>query len=260
MATNNSLNLNSTTPLILANGGTQNSLTASNGGIVYSDASKLDILSGTATANQIVLSGASSAPAFSTATYLATFTAGELIYAPSVNTMGQLTGVDRAVLVANTGGVPVWSGSMNNGDIIIGSNSGTPAVATLSAGTGISITNGANTISIASTSGVAWDDAITTPITVAPDTGYLADNGATLSVFNLPIAPQFGTIVRVSGFSAGGWIINAGIGDSFQIGETAGTTSVASANQWDTIELLYSGSTNLTWILQSGVSAGYVIV
>jgi hypothetical protein len=46
----------------LANGGTNNALTASNGGIVYSDASKLNILAGTVTASQCLLSGSNAAP------------------------------------------------------------------------------------------------------------------------------------------------------------------------------------------------------
>ena len=52
-------------PISLANGGTNNSLTASNGGIVWSDASKLNILSGTATAGLALLSGSSSTPSWS---------------------------------------------------------------------------------------------------------------------------------------------------------------------------------------------------
>lgn len=50
--------------LALTNGGAGGSLTASNGGIVYSDASRLQILAGTVTANQCLLSGASSAPSW----------------------------------------------------------------------------------------------------------------------------------------------------------------------------------------------------
>lgn len=46
----------------LSNGGTNNALTASNGGVVYSDASKLNILSGTVTAGQCLLSGSSTTP------------------------------------------------------------------------------------------------------------------------------------------------------------------------------------------------------
>lgn len=48
----------------IANGGTGGSLTASNGGIVYSDATRLQILAGTATAGQCLLSNSNSAPAW----------------------------------------------------------------------------------------------------------------------------------------------------------------------------------------------------
>ncbi len=53
-------------PLSLANGGTASSLTASNGGIVYSDVDDLEILSGTATAGLPLISGSSMAPTWGT--------------------------------------------------------------------------------------------------------------------------------------------------------------------------------------------------
>lgn len=52
------------TAVALNHGGTAASLTASNGGIVYSTASALAILSGTATANQCLLSGSNAAPSW----------------------------------------------------------------------------------------------------------------------------------------------------------------------------------------------------
>ncbi len=56
----------------LTGGGTNASLSASNGGIVWSNASQFQILSGTATAGQMLRSGATAAPTWSTATYPAT--------------------------------------------------------------------------------------------------------------------------------------------------------------------------------------------
>lgn len=53
----------------LAFGGTSANLTANNGGIFYSNATTGAILAGTATAGQIIRSGSSSAPSWSTATY-----------------------------------------------------------------------------------------------------------------------------------------------------------------------------------------------
>ena len=62
-------------------------LTASNGGIVYSGATNLAILAGTATARQMLQSGASAAPAWSTATWPATTAAGTLLTSASANTV-----------------------------------------------------------------------------------------------------------------------------------------------------------------------------
>lgn len=52
----------------LSYGGTNANLTASNGGIVWSNASQLQILSGTATASKMLLSGSSATPSWSTST------------------------------------------------------------------------------------------------------------------------------------------------------------------------------------------------
>lgn len=56
------------TPVELAYGGTNANLTASNGGIVWSNVSQLQILAGTATANRMLLSGSSATPSWSTST------------------------------------------------------------------------------------------------------------------------------------------------------------------------------------------------
>ncbi len=48
----------------LANGGTNANLTASNGGILYSTSTAVAVLAGTATANQLLISGASSTPSW----------------------------------------------------------------------------------------------------------------------------------------------------------------------------------------------------
>lgn len=55
-------------PLPLGSGGTGANLTASNGGIFYSTATAAAVLAGTATANQILLSGANAAPSWSAST------------------------------------------------------------------------------------------------------------------------------------------------------------------------------------------------
>lgn len=101
-----------TTTIGLINGGTGANLTASNGGIVYSTASALAILSGTATANQIILSGSSTTPSWSTATYPATTTVNQLLYSSSANVIGGLATANNGVLITSSGGVPSISSTL----------------------------------------------------------------------------------------------------------------------------------------------------
>lgn len=94
-------------PIIgLAQGGTGAALTASNGGIFYSNATTGAILSGTATANQALLSGSSAAPAWSTATYPPTTTINQLLYSSSANVIAGLGTVNGGILNAGATGIP----------------------------------------------------------------------------------------------------------------------------------------------------------
>lgn len=77
---------NVTGQLPLAKGGTAANLTADQGGIVYSTASALAILAHSATANKVLMSGASAAPAWSTPSYPnASATAGKVIRSDGTN-------------------------------------------------------------------------------------------------------------------------------------------------------------------------------
>lgn len=81
-----SLTLGWTGQLGLTRGGSNASLTASNGGIVYSTASAMAILAGTVTAGQMLQSGASTTPAWSTATYPSTAgTIGNILTSDGTN-------------------------------------------------------------------------------------------------------------------------------------------------------------------------------
>lgn len=82
-----SLTLGWTGQLGLTRGGSNASLTASNGGIVYSTASAMAILSGTATANKILYAGSSAAPSWSVPTFpvTASATSGKIIVSDGTN-------------------------------------------------------------------------------------------------------------------------------------------------------------------------------
>ena len=101
-----SMTLGWTGQLSLARGGSNASLTASNGGIVYSTATAMAILAGTSTAQQLLVSGASTAPQWTTSTYPLTNAINTLLYASSANVMSALTTANNGVLVTSAGGVP----------------------------------------------------------------------------------------------------------------------------------------------------------
>ncbi len=98
----------------LAHGGSNANLTASNGGILYSTASAMAILAGTATAGQIIRSGASTAPTWSTSTYPATNAVSTLLYASSANVMAALATANSAILATNSSGVPSLTTASGN--------------------------------------------------------------------------------------------------------------------------------------------------
>ena len=90
----------------MANGGSAANLTPSLGGLIYSTGSAMAVLAGTATANQIPMSGASAAPAWSTATYPPTTTINQILYSSANNVITGLATANNAVVCTSGGGVP----------------------------------------------------------------------------------------------------------------------------------------------------------
>jgi hypothetical protein len=247
--------LSLTGTLALANGGTNANLTANNGGIFYSTATAGAILSGTATAQQLLMSGASTTPQWSTSTYPLTNAANTLLYASSANTMAALATANSAALVTSSSGVPAWSATMTNGQLIIGSTTATPTAATLTAGTGISITNGAGSITIAS-SGVGalfWNDVSGTTQAAAVNSGYIISNASQTTV-TLPATAAEGSTFAVQGKGAGGWILQMNTGQTCHFGNaaTASAGSLTSTNQWDSVSIVCV-TANTTFAVYSSI-------
>jgi hypothetical protein len=86
------------------------------------------------------------------ATYPSSTNKDHILYSSANNTVAEIATQNDAVLVSNHSNTPVWSSSMTDGQIIIGKTNDIPAAANLTAGTGISITNGHNSITITNTS------------------------------------------------------------------------------------------------------------
>lgn len=96
-----------------------------------------------------------------------------------------------------------------------------------------------------------WIDAVTTPVALVNGYKYVADNGATQTVFNIPAVAAFGTTIEIAGKSSatGGWTITYGTGQSIQFGAlltTVTTGSLTSTNANDYVKLLCT-TANTKW-------------
>lgn len=72
-------------------------------------------------------------------------------YAAAGDAISPIATANSAILRTDATGVPGYSASLTDGQLLIGDTSGTPTPATLTAGTGITITNGPGSITIEST-------------------------------------------------------------------------------------------------------------
>jgi len=171
----------------LANGGTNAALTASNGGIVWSNATQLQILAGTATANQVLLSGSSATPAWSTATYPATTTINQLLYSSSANVIAGLATANGGILNASSSGVPSLTVTPTLG--VQQTTQGKLILANTAAGAFATTLQGSNSAS------AAWT--LTLP-TTAGTAGYLLNTDGT-GITSWIAAPYYSVIHPSSG-------------------------------------------------------------
>lgn len=225
----------------------------------------------TATSGQILQSAGSSAdPAFSTATYPATATGtgtilradgtnwsattatypttttiNQLLYSSSANVIGGLATANQGVLTTGLTGIPVITALATNGQLIIGSTAGVPAAATLTPGTGISIANGSNSITISSTGGgVTWSDQSGAFAAVASN-GYFITNTSTAT---LPASPSEGDTIAFIVDTDAILTIQANAGQLIRVGTTISASAGTSVSNFrgDSITLVYR-ATGTTW-------------
>ncbi|HEY3526891.1 MAG TPA: hypothetical protein VGK47_11880 [Nitrososphaeraceae archaeon] len=162
------------TPVGLSSGGTNASLTADNGAIPYSTGAALALLSSTATAGRVLLSGSSAAPTWSTPTYPSasgtsgkilrsdgtnnvyststfadTYSVSTILYASSANTISGLATANSGILITSGAGVPSISSTLPTavqdnitrvGTVTAGIWTGT-TIAVANGGTGVTSSN-----------------------------------------------------------------------------------------------------------------------
>lgn len=204
-------------------------------------------LAATATTGQVLQNNAGADPSYSTATYPSTTTINQILYSSSANVVAGLATANRAVLTTGTTGVPVLTALATDGQVIIGSTAGVPAAATLSAGTGISITNGSNTITIASSG--------TTNLTVTPvnhgaspytvlitDDFLAVDTSGGVVTVKLPNAPATGKVYIVKDSKGTAVASNISVTTVGGVVTIDGQTTYTMATNYQSIQVIFDGT------------------
>lgn len=146
--------------------------------------------------------------------------------------------------------------ALTNGQLYIGSTGADPSPAALSPGTGVTITNGAGTITIAATGGgLTWNDVTGTSASMAVNNGYLSDNAGLVTLTLPTTAAQF-SVIAVAGQGAGGWKVAQNASQLIHLGSATTTTgtggSLASTNAFDAVYLLCTVA-NTTFVVLNSV-------
>lgn len=202
--------------------------------------------------------GNASNPAYSTATYPATTTINQLLYSSSANTVAGLATANNGVLTTGATGIPVVTALASNGQIIIGSGAGAPIAATISAGTGISVTNGANTITIAATgSEIVWTDEAVSFNAASGNSYFISANAVTAT---LPSTPSQGDVISFSVDAVTtNFTITGNTGQKIRIGTALSAAAGTAVNnaRGDSVTLVYRSS-GTTWIASSVIGTWVV--
>lgn len=186
------------------------------------------------------------------------------INSPMLGGISTLTA--NAVLLGNAASTITAAAAFSaDGQLLIGNGVNAPAVATLTAGNGITITNGAGTISIAATGDSSFSLVAGTSQTMVAGTSYIATNAA-LTTFTLPAVAAAGTVLRIgsSGVNAGGWTLAQAAGQSVRVGNVASTAGVGgsvsstSASGGDALEFVCTVA-NTTWVAVSALGSLTVV-
>lgn len=193
--------------LPVENGGTGNTTVGANGTLAQSDGSKYT---------------------FTTATYPTTTTINRILYSSANNVVGQITSANSAMLFTDNTGAPAFTSSLTNGQILIGNTGNSPSVSTLTAGSGITITNAAGSITIA-----------------APNSGVSSVFGRTGAVVSATNDYNFNQLAGICAGSQGGTGQTTTTANDLLIGGASNTWT--KLNKTNSAILKTDGSGNVAW-------------
>lgn len=166
------------------------------------------------------------------------------------------TTTNHAVLIGAPANAITNLGPLTNGQLAIGSTGADPSAATLTAGTGITIANGAGSITVNATGGgLSWSTkSANTPLVI--NNGFIAiAPGGALS-FSLPAASAVGDTISLTLDDATSWTITQAANQQIRIGNVQTTLgaggSLASTAAGDTVTMVCR-TANLIWQVVSSM-------
>lgn len=149
------------------------------------------------------------------------------------------------------------SQSLTNGQLQIGNTGTFPTAATLTAGTGVAITNGSGSITISVTGGgESWTVVTAATQAMAINNGYISNAASGRVTYTLPATAAVGAVMVVTGLSGGsGWAIHQNVLQSVQFGASTTTVgtggSLTSTGNTDTVTMVCAVANTTFIVLES---------
>jgi hypothetical protein len=239
-------------------GGLGASITASNGGIYYSTATTGALLNGTATARQMLQSGASTTPAWSTTTWPATTTVNRLLFSSAASVIGEVTVVNSAGLTTTAGGVPTWVAATGTGAPVFATSPTitTPIIATIRDTAGLSMLTTSATASAVNNVQLS-NSATTLPVNI---TAVGTDANINMNLISKGTGGVGIKGIADAGNASTGYVgefvssvVLIGSAVALTTAVTANVTSISlTAGDWDVWgEVYYTGASSTTYAGQS---------
>lgn len=176
--------------------------------------------------------------------------------------LGVASPTAHGILVAEgaSAATPIVLGA---GQVLIGTTASDPSAATLTAGTGVSISSASGSITINATGGgFSWSTVTAATLAAAVSHGYVLNHAATACVVTLPAIAAIGDQIRFNSLAgSGGFTITGNTGQTLQFGNQISSSggSWSSTDPGDSC-MVTCLVANTTWGLSDVVSAGLTVV
>lgn len=151
---------------------------------------------------------------------------------PTLGGLGVASPTSNGVLIAK-GLDPVESVTLSDGQIIIGRSGNVPLAASITGGTGITVTNGANSITISTNESENWTEVSATTQALEVNTNYICTN-AGVTTLTLPSVAPLGSVIEITS-TASTYIVAQNAAQSIKFMGVSTTTGVTGTYTSDVV-------------------------